>query len=167
LEDDIDMINYNSNERIGYPTQKPEALLQRIFECSTNEGDIVLDPFVGGGTTIAVAEKLHRRWVGIDQSVQAVKVTEMRLQNQMDLFLNPFVIQLHKYDYDTLRYKDAFAFDSWIITQFGGQPQNKKGEQTHKFKPGLHNIAVKVIDNDGLENIEIIKLRINGKAERE
>ena len=67
-------------ERIGYPTQKPEALLERIIQCATYQGDIVLDPFMGGGTTIAVADQLNRKWIGIDQSVQAVKVTELRLQ---------------------------------------------------------------------------------------
>ncbi|MCZ2355091.1 MAG: site-specific DNA-methyltransferase [Bacteroidia bacterium] len=305
------------SERIGYPTQKPFALLQRIIEAASNEGDIVLDPFVGGGTTVAAADKFNRRWIGIDQSVQAIKVTEFRLNLQQDLFSKPFITQLHKYDYDTLRYKDAFKFESWIVTQFGGtsnskqrgdlgldgktkdntpiqvkrsdnigrnvidnflsavqrsdkklfeknqaimkpvgfiiafsfgkgaveevarlknkeniiiklvtvedivpiakkptltvtindngkdkkelreiefiataqsnagiefyawdfdykagkgfKPQvliDKDGKQTHKFKAGQHNIAVKVVDNDGLDNIEVIKLKVNGKIER-
>lgn len=71
-----------SKERIGYPTQKPEALLERIIKASSNEGDIVLDPFVGGGTTVAVANRLHRNWIGIDQSAQAVRVSENRINNQ-------------------------------------------------------------------------------------
>jgi DNA modification methylase len=124
---DIPPIPSQAHERIGYPTQKPEALLERIIKCATNEGDIVLDPFMGGGTTIAAADKLNRRWLGIDQSPAAVKVTEFRLQGQTDLFTAPYAVQLHKYDYDTLRYKDAFEFESWIITRFGGVPQNKKG----------------------------------------
>lgn len=53
---------------------------------ASNEGVVVLDPFMGGGTTMAVAEKLNRQWIGIDQSVQAVKVTDLRLQKQMDMF---------------------------------------------------------------------------------
>jgi DNA modification methylase len=73
-------------ERIGYPTQKPEALLERIIKCATNEGDIVLDPFVGGGTTIAVADKLKREWIGIDSSASAINVAKLRLQkNRPDL----------------------------------------------------------------------------------
>jgi hypothetical protein len=124
--DDIKQMSPTSKERIGYPTQKPEALLKRIIESATNEGDTILDPFMGGGTTIAVAEKLNRRWIGIDQSVQAVKVTEFRLNNQMDLFSKPFAVQLHKYDYDTLRYKDAFEFESWIVQQFGGYSNTKQ-----------------------------------------
>jgi DNA modification methylase len=116
----------SKNERIGYPTQKPMALLERIIKASSNEGDVVLDPFVGGGTTVAVADKLNRKWIGIDQSVAAIKVTEARMTNQQDLFAKPFVTQLHKYDYDTLRYKDAFEFEIFIVTQFGGINNTKQ-----------------------------------------
>jgi len=76
---DIQILNPMSKERIGYPTQKPEELIERIIMAASNEGDIVLDPFVGGGTTVAVAERLNRKWIGIDQSVQAIKVSKMRL----------------------------------------------------------------------------------------
>jgi site-specific DNA-methyltransferase (adenine-specific) len=69
----------NSENNIGYPTQKPMALLERIIKCASNVGDLVLDPFMGGGTTIAVADKLNRKWIGIDQSAVAVKATELRL----------------------------------------------------------------------------------------
>ncbi|MDR0667510.1 MAG: hypothetical protein LBF90_02695, partial [Prevotellaceae bacterium] len=123
---DINSIQSGSKERIGYPTQKPEALLQRIIECASNEGDLILDPFVGGGTTVAVADRLNRRWIGVDQSAMAVKVSELRLDKQRDLFSAPFTVQLHKYDYDTLRYKNAFAFESWIIQQFGGLSNTKQ-----------------------------------------
>jgi DNA modification methylase len=81
-----DIKNVRGKESIGYPTQKPEALLERIITMASNEGDIVLDPFMGGGTTIAVADRLKRQWIGIDQSEQAVKVTEFRLQKQTALF---------------------------------------------------------------------------------
>ncbi|MCL2709316.1 MAG: site-specific DNA-methyltransferase [Planctomycetaceae bacterium] len=84
--DDIDVLSPTSNERIGYPTQKPEALLERIIKCASNDGDLVLDPFMGGGTTLAVAKKLNRRWIGIDQSTVAVKVTEQRLQKSSQHF---------------------------------------------------------------------------------
>jgi DNA modification methylase len=123
---DINNIQSRAKERIGYPTQKPESLMERIIEMASNENDVVLDPFVGGGTTVAVADKLKRNWIGIDQSVQAVKVSEMRLQKHQDLFSKPFVVQLHKYDYDTLRYSDAFAFESWIIQQLGGVANTKQ-----------------------------------------
>jgi DNA modification methylase len=124
LWDDIPALQAQSKERIGYPTQKPEALLERIIKMASDEGDLVLDPFVGGGTTIAVADKLCRQWIGIDQSPMAVKVTEFRLQriqnNQPEFVFSPYTVQLYKYDYDTLRYKEAFAFESWIVQQFGG-----------------------------------------------
>ncbi len=124
--DDIKPLGSQAKERIGYPTQKPEKLLERIIQTASDEGDTVFDPFVGGGTTVVVADKLNRRWVGIDQSVQAIKVTELRLYNQRDLFSAPFVTKLHKYDYDTLRYKDAFAFESWIVQQVGGASNLKQ-----------------------------------------
>ena len=314
---DIINVQGTSKERIGYPTQKPEKLLERIISMASNEGDVILDPFVGGGTTVAVADRLNRKWIGIDQSVAAIKVTELRLDRQRDLFSAPFTVQLHKYDYDTLRYQNAFEFESWIVQQFGGttnskqrgdfgldgrMPDNtpiqvkrsdnigrnvidnffaasqrsdkklfdknkddkkpvgyiiafsfgrgaiqevarlknqeniiirlvtveeivpiakkptltvesktvsrdekgvweieftatgtseagiefyswdfnydaekgfkadimidKEGKQTAKYKAGLHNVAVKVVDNDGLESVEIIKLKVNGKVER-
>ena len=147
----------NQKERIGYPTQKPEALLKRIIETATNEGDTVLDCFVGGGTTVAVADKLNRQWIGIDQSVQAVKVTEYRLNAQQDLFSKPFTVTLHKYDYDTLRYKDAFEFETWAVQQFGGTANAKQrgdlGIDGIKKAPagglGAAPIQVKRSDNIG------------------
>lgn len=66
-------------ERMGYPTQKPEKLLARIIAVASNTGEIVLDPFVGGGTTVVVAQQLDRQWMGIDSSPKALSVTEQRL----------------------------------------------------------------------------------------
>ena len=157
LWDEVGQIaTQSTGERIGYPTQKPEALLQRIIECASNEGDIILDPFVGGGTTVAVADRLNRKWIGIDQSVQAIKVTELRLEKQRDLFSAPFTIQLHKYDYDTLRYANAFEFESWIIQQFGGASNTK---QRNDFgldgkMPDNTPIQVKRSDNIGRNVID-------------
>lgn len=73
-----------SKERTGYPTQKPLALLERIIKASSNEGDIVLDPFCGSGTTCVAADKLNRRWIGIDISEKAVALTRERIR--MPLF---------------------------------------------------------------------------------
>ncbi|TAG51378.1 MAG: hypothetical protein EAZ27_13670, partial [Cytophagales bacterium] len=123
---DINNVQSQSKEKIGYPTQKPEKLLERIIKMSSNENDVILDCFVGGGTTISVADKLNRHWIGIDQSVNAVKVTEFRLNKQQNLFSKPFSVQLHKYDYDTLRNKDAFEFETWIVGQFGGLSNSKQ-----------------------------------------
>jgi DNA modification methylase len=138
-------------ERIGYPTQKPEALLERIIKCASNEGDVVLDPFMGGGTTIAVANRLGRQWIGVDQSPMAVKVTEFRLQKQTGLFAAPYTVQLHKYDYDTLRFKDAFEFENWIVAQYGGTGNVKqRGDLGLDGKAGDNApIQVKRSDNVG------------------
>jgi DNA modification methylase len=154
---DITPVNSQATERIGYPTQKPEALMERIIKCASNEGDIVIDPFVGGGTTIAVADRLNRQWIGIDQSPMAVKVTEFRLQKQTDLFTAPYTVQLYKYDYDTLRYKDAFEFENWIVQQLGGTPNikqrgdlgldGKMGDNTPIQVKRSDNIGRNVIDN--------------------
>jgi site-specific DNA-methyltransferase (adenine-specific) len=78
---DIDVINMMAKERLGYPTQKPEALLERIINASSNEGDVVLDPFCGCGTTITVAERLKRRWIGIDITYLAINLIKRRLHD--------------------------------------------------------------------------------------
>ncbi|WP_069790463.1 DNA methyltransferase [Cyanobacterium sp. IPPAS B-1200] len=79
--DDIPPISSQAKERLGYPTQKPEALLQRIIKASSNEGDIILDAFCGCGTTIAVAERLNRPWIGIDITYQSVSLMLKRLED--------------------------------------------------------------------------------------
>ncbi|SDX98616.1 site-specific DNA-methyltransferase (adenine-specific) [Allochromatium warmingii] len=80
LWDDISPINSQSQERIGYPTQKPRALLERIIQASSNEGDVVLDPFCGCGTAIHAAHALNRRWIGIDITHLAISLIENRLK---------------------------------------------------------------------------------------
>ena len=71
-------IQGNSKEKINYPTQKPEQLLERIIKASSNINEIVLDPFCGSGTTLAVAKKLERKWIGIDKSKKACEISEKR-----------------------------------------------------------------------------------------
>ena len=80
---DISIIAGSAKERIGYPTQKPLALLERIISASSNEGDMVLDPFCGCATACVAAEDLGRQWVGIDLSPKAVELVNMRLQQSM------------------------------------------------------------------------------------
>ena len=90
--DDVKPIQAQSKERIGYPTQKPLALLERIIKASSNEGDVVLDPFCGCATACVAAENLDRRWIGIDISPKAVELVNMRLQQSMgSLFHDGFV----------------------------------------------------------------------------
>ncbi len=89
---DVDRIGNTASERIGYPTQKPLALLERIIKASSNEGDVVLDPFCGCATACVAAENLGRKWIGIDISPKAVELVNMRLQQTMgDLFHNRLV----------------------------------------------------------------------------
>jgi site-specific DNA-methyltransferase (adenine-specific) len=76
----IPPINQVSPERLGYPTQKPEALLERIIEASSNEGDMVLDAYCGCGTTVAVAQRLNRQWIGIDITYQSISLILRRLE---------------------------------------------------------------------------------------
>jgi len=88
VDDEVTPLSVNSEERVDFPTQKPEALLKRIILASSNPGDIVADFFCGSGTTLAVAEKLGRRWVGCDLSKFAIQVTRKRLldiHNSKDL----------------------------------------------------------------------------------
>ncbi|NEP46496.1 MAG: site-specific DNA-methyltransferase, partial [Okeania sp. SIO2H7] len=78
---DIETLNREEKERLGYPTQKPEALLERIIKASSNEGDTVLDAYCGCGTTVAVAKKLDRHWIGIDITYQSISLILKRLED--------------------------------------------------------------------------------------
>ncbi|MEX0776397.1 MAG: DNA methyltransferase [Phycisphaeraceae bacterium] len=82
---DIEPINAAAAERLGYPTQKPEALLDRIIKASSNEGDVVLDPFCGCGTAVAVAQKLNRKWIGIDVTHLAIGLIKHRLWDSFNI----------------------------------------------------------------------------------
>jgi len=119
----IKVVDPKSKERIGYPTQKPLALLERIIKASSNEGDIVLDPFMGGGTTMVMASRLGRSFIGIDQSVAAVDVTSNRLKS--DLYAE-HSIDKHYWAEEDLKAMPHFEFEKWIIEKFGGTPNTKQ-----------------------------------------
>lgn len=114
---DIPPINSQAIERVGYPTQKPEALLQRVINVSSNETDLVLDIFGGSGTTAAVAEKLRRRWITCDLGRFAINTTRKRLLSVPEV--RPFVVQnLGKYERQL-----------WSTGEFGnGQDRETKVE---------------------------------------
>ena len=114
---DIDRINPKAAERLGYPTQKPEALLERIVRASSNPGDVVLDPFCGCGTTIAVAERLDRQWVGIDISPTAMEIMKRRLWNQSRV--RPVIVDMPDTE-DALKRLGPFEFQNWIINAVYG-----------------------------------------------
>ena len=92
LWEDIPPINSQARERLGYPTQKPEALLERIINASSNEGDVVLDPFCGCGTAVAVAERLKRRWIGIDITHLAISLMKHRLHDTFGTELSDYSV---------------------------------------------------------------------------
>ena len=89
---DIPPIGAQARERLGYPTQKPEALLERIISASSNEGDVILDPFCGCGTAIAAAERLNRRWIGIDITHIAITLIRHRLHDTFKQELKPYEV---------------------------------------------------------------------------
>lgn len=128
--DDIYPINSMAQERLGYPTQKPEALLERIIKASSNEGDLVLDPFCGCGTTIAAAQKLGRRWIGIDITHLAITLMKKRLRDafgdeaKFDVQGEPTSLP----DAQALAESDPYQFQWWALGLVGARPvEQKKG----------------------------------------
>jgi SAM-dependent methyltransferase len=122
---DIDPINARAAERLGYPTQKPETLLERIIAASSDEGAIVLDPFCGCGTTVAVAERMARRWIGIDISPTAVNLMKHRLEKATNRRCTPKVVGL-PVTADDLRQLKPFDFQNWVIQKFWGTHSPRK-----------------------------------------
>ena len=82
IDEDVRWLSPRDQERLGYPTQKPEGLLDRIIRASTNEGDVVLDAYCGCGTTVAVAHRLKRQWIGIDITYQSISLVLRRLEER-------------------------------------------------------------------------------------
>ena len=125
---DIRSLSGAHKERLGYPTQKPLALLDRIIRASSNPGDVILDPFCGCGTTIHAAQALQRRWVGIDICVNACKVIEERLRSHFDsLWDDVQFIGMPKTrdDAKTLADLDKFRFERWAASLVDGMEANK------------------------------------------
>lgn len=128
--DDIPPVNPVAAERIGYPTQKPEVLLERIIKTCSNESDIVADFFCGGGTTPAVAQRLGRRWIACDQSRVAVAITEDRLTRQVEeqigkVFPVPDFTVEHWGIYEARRLAQAppGQFRAFVLRAFGAVPE--------------------------------------------
>jgi DNA modification methylase len=122
---DINVINATSRERMGYPTQKPEALLERIIKASSNKGDLVLDPFCGCGTAMAVAQKLGRSWVGIDISPTAIALIEKRLEKLGPAKGRDFEVIGMPTTLSELRALEPFEFQNWVINEMHAK-QSKK-----------------------------------------
>jgi len=127
---DISIIAGFAKERLGYPTQKPEALLERIIRASSNEGDLVLDPFCGCGTTIAVAQRLNRHWIGIDITHLAIALMKNRLRDAFGNDVQYRVVgePVSVPDAETLAAQDPYQFQWWALSLVGARPvEQKKG----------------------------------------
>jgi DNA modification methylase len=122
---EIPAIGSATKERWHYPTQKPEALLERIINASSNLGDIVLDSFCGCGTTLAVAQKLGRRWMGIDISPSAIALIRNRLANLGIAESDIDIIGMPKSKDDLKKFK-PYEFQYWVINELHGSPSPKK-----------------------------------------
>ena len=158
--DDVDRINPVGNERLGYPTQKPEALLERIIQASSNEGDLVLDPFCGCGTTIAAAEKLGRRWIGIDVTHLAITLMQNRLQDTFAYELSPFEVEGVPKDLESARSLaqnvDRHHFEWWALSLVAARPaqDKKKGADT-----GVDGILYFYDDESGTPKKGVVQVK--------
>lgn len=123
----IPALNPMATERLGYPTQKPEELLERIIKASSNEGDIVLDSFCGCGTTLESAQIGKRRWIGIDISPTSCRVMAKRLIDRCGLREGiDFWVQDLPKSVEELREYPAFEFQNWAVNALGGVPSKTK-----------------------------------------
>ncbi len=134
---DISPLKHGFNESIGYPTQKPEALIERIINASSNKDSIVLDCFVGSGTTAAVAERLGRRWIAADINKGAIQTTIKRLQKLPNMQCGIVHYQVNNYDASTdLERRDI------VIKKYGVQTDRQEAF----FDGTLDGTLVKIID---------------------
>ena len=127
---DIPPLNSQARERLGYPTQKPLQLLERVIALGTNEGDVVLDPFCGCGTTVAAAEKLKRRWIGIDITHLAVNLMKHRLHDAFgrsvadsyEVIGEPTTVE----GAQALAKENPYQFQFWALGLVGARPHDEK-----------------------------------------
>jgi len=121
----MNILNANDPERLGYPTQKPEVLLERIIKASSNEGDLILDAFCGCGTALVVAQVLGRRWVGIDISPSAVTLIKNRLNKIGVSETDIDIIGMPKSAEDLKKFK-PYEFQYWAINEMHATPSPRK-----------------------------------------
>jgi DNA modification methylase len=155
LWDDIPRISNTSAERLGYPTQKPLALLERIIKSSSNENDIVLDAFCGCGTALVAAQKLKRQWIGIDISPTACRVMAKRLKDKRvcglpedeDLWAigRGFIVRDLPWSEEKLRAIPPFEFENWAVIALGGRK--------NKAQVGDKGIDGRIFPVSALDNV--------------
>lgn len=160
---DIPPINSQAQERLGYPTQKPLALLERIINASSNEGDVVLDPFCGCGTAVHAAQKLSRQWIGIDVTHLAISLIEKRLK---DAFAG-IAFEVHGTPKDLagardLAERDKYQFQWWAVSLVNAVPYGgkKKGADTGidgiiYFKPDGKTTEKAIVSVKGGANVGV------------
>lgn len=173
---DIGPISSQSNERMGYPTQKPIALLDRIIQVSSNKGDRVFDPFCGCGTTIYSAQKNEREWVGVDIAILSVKLVRENLTERYRL------VEGHDYIVDGIPTsvegaqemfrKDPSTFQNWFVERVGGFPMQRKsadrgidGRIYFETGAGLREMMLQVKGGKHVRPTDVRDLR--GVLERE
>lgn len=168
LWDDIPPINSQAQERLGYPTQKPQALLERIISASSNEGDVVLDPFCGCGTTVHAAQKLNRDWIGIDVTHLAISLIQKRLR---DAFGPSIAIEVNGVPKDVggaaaLAEADKYQFQWWAVSlvdavPFGGQKKGADGgiDGLIYFKPDGKATEKAIISVKGGKSVGVTMLK--------
>jgi adenine specific DNA methylase Mod len=161
---DLPPLHNLAAERLGYPTQKPEALLERIIKASSNEGDVVLDPFCGCGTAVTVAERLHRRWIGIDVTHIAISLIRSRLHDTFGGELAPYEVVGDPKDVssaEALALQDRYQFQWWAVGLVGGRPaqDKKKGKDS-----GIDGYVYFFDDNSGTPRKIILQVK-SGKVQ--
>lgn len=178
VDDDVRWLTPKDQERLGYPTQKPLGLLERIISASSNENDIILDPFCGCGTAVHAAQKLNRQWIGIDITHLAISLIERRLTEAFPEI--PYEVEGTPKDLDgaiDLATRDKYQFQWWACALVDGQPfQGKKkgadggidglihfSDVSHgKSKDGKIIISVKSGDNVTLAMLKELVATVEG-----
>jgi site-specific DNA-methyltransferase (adenine-specific) len=167
---DIRPLHNLAAERLGYPTQKPEALLERIIAASSNEGDLVLDPFCGCGTTIAAAQKLNRRWVGIDITHLSIALQKYRLRDSFAIAAGvDYSVIGEPVSLDAARMlaeDDRYQFQWWALSLVqarplgatAGQKKGKKGADQ-----GIDGVINFIDDKDGTAKRVLVQVK-SGKV---
>ncbi len=173
---DIPPLNSQAQERLGYPTQKPLALLERIIAASSNEGDVVLDPFCGCGTAVHAAQKLGRQWIGIDVTHLAISLIEKRLK---DAFPG-IEFEVHGTPKDLasaedLAQRDKYQFQWWAVSMvdalpFGGKKKGADGgiDGIIYFKPDGKRTEKALVSVKGGGSVSVNMIRdLHSAMERE
>jgi site-specific DNA-methyltransferase (adenine-specific) len=155
--DDIAPIQSQASERLGYETQKPLALLERIIKASSNEGDIVLDPFCGCGTALVAAQKLNRRWIGIDITHLAITLMRNRLYDsfpriQFEVIGEPIDLTSAK----ALARQDRYQFQWWALGLIKARPLGEKKKGADK---GIDGVIQFIDDPTGKPKRAVVQVK--------